>query len=187
MPVRVILERKVSQNRWEKFKWSVIDVLPGSFSNSSKIKPIINSAKYKSSQKKQLFTVESDIDFHRAEVEAYLENLTSSEPAIYVVLRSDGPDDEPSEYGLNLDLVSLSPYIIQDYEDIGEDQIEKISLIGPIFYFIKDFVDEHFKPVKFKKRTRDKLLVDQIEDGKGDPRVKQISNVYRSPSKNKKN
>ena len=186
MSVRVILERKLAENRWEKYKWSVIDVLPGSFSNNSSLKAVKNNGNYKSTLNKQLFTVESEIDLHRAEVEAYLENLTSSEPAIYVVLRLDGPDDKPSEYGINLDMVSLSPYIIQDYEDIGEDQIEKVKLAGPISSFIQDFVNEHFKPVKFIKRQRDKLSVDANEDGKGDLRVKQISDVFRSPRKKNK-
>ena len=52
--------------------------------------------------------------------------------------------------------------------------------------FIQDFVNEHFKPVKFIKRQRDKLSVDANEDGKGDRRVKQISDVFRSPRKKNK-
>ena len=40
--------------------------------------------------------------------------------------------------------VSLSPYNIQDYEDCGEDQIEKLPLQGPIAQFVEAFVEQHF-------------------------------------------
>jgi len=181
MPVRVVLKRSKSKNQWVKFNWSVVKVLPGSGNNNSLITRIFDENK-KSNE--ELFKVETEIDLHRAEAEAYMENLVSTDPSIYVVLRPDAPDDTPSEFGITLDSVCLSPYIIQDYEDIGEDQIEKVPLKGPIANFLENFVINHFKPIEFKKRHRDKKhITDNIEDGKGDPRVRQISDVYRAPKK----
>ncbi len=188
MPVRVILLRKKSKSPWIKFNWSVYDVLPGSGTNDSSIQPLIddNHVDSKHTGKSDLFKVETEIDLHRAEAEAYVENLGSSDPSIYIVLRPDAPDEEPSEHGIVLESVSLSPYIIQDYEDIGEDQIEKVALGGPIAKFLEDFVSNHFKPVKFKKRQRDrKHITDLVEEGKGDPRVRQTSNIFRAPTKKK--
>ena len=181
MPVRVVLKRSKSKNQWVKFNWSVVKVLPGSGNNNSLITRIFDENK---KNNEEFFKVETEIDLHRAEAEAYVENLVSTDPSIYVVLRPDAPDDTPSEFGITLDSVCLSPYIIQDYEDIGEDQIEKVPLKGPIANFLENFVTNHFKPVEFKKRHRDKKhITDNIEDGKGDPRVKQISDVYRAPKK----
>ena len=183
MPVRVILKRSISKNPWVKYSWSVLNVLPGSGTNDSTIKPLVGEKK---NQEDDLFKAETEIDLHRAEAEAYVENLGSSDPSIYVVLRPDAPDDDPSEFGLTLDSVCLSPYIIQDFEDIGEDQIEKVTLDGPIAKFLEDFVSNHFKPVKFIKRQRDKKhITDLIQEGKGDPRVRQTSDVFRAPNKNK--
>ena len=183
MPVRVILKRSISKNPWVKYSWSVLNVLPGSGTNDSSIKPLVGEKK---NQEEDLFKAETEIDLHRAEAEAYVENLGSSDPSIYVVLRPDAPDDDPSEFGLTLDSVCLSPYIIQDFEDIGEDQIEKITLDGPIAKFLEDFVSNHFKPVKFIKRQRDKKhITDLMQEGKGDPRVRQTSDVFRAPKKNK--
>jgi len=160
-----------------------LNVLPGSGTNDSTIKPLVGEKK---NQEDDLFKAETEIDLHRAEAEAYVENLGSSDPSIYVVLRPDAPDDDPSEFGLTLDSVCLSPYIIQDFEDIGEDQIEKVTLDGPIAKFLEDFVSNHFKPVKFIKRQRDKKhITDLIQEGKGDPRVRQTSDVFRAPNKNK--
>ena len=183
MPVRVILKRSISKNPWVKYSWSVLNVLPGSGTNDSTIKPLVGEKK---NQEDDLFKAETEIDLHRAEAEAYVENLGSSDPSIYVVLRPDAPDDDPSEFGLTLDSVCLSPYIIQDFEDIGEDQIEKVTLDGPIAKFLEDFVSNHFKPVKFIKRQRDKKhITDLIQEGKGDPRVRQTSDVFRAPNKSK--
>ena len=183
MPVRVILKRSIAKNPWVKYSWSVLNVLPGSGTNDSTIKPLVGEKK---NQEDDLFKAETEIDLHRAEAEAYVENLGSSDPSIYVVLRPDAPDDDPSEFGVTLDSVCLSPYIIQDFEDIGEDQIEKVTLDGPIAKFLEDFVSNHFKPVKFIKRQRDKKhITDLIQEGKGDPRVRQTSDVFRVPNKNK--
>ena len=153
MPVRVILKRSVSNNKWIDHTWSVVDVLPGSGNNDSTIKPIFEDKK---NDKYDLFKVETEIDLHRAEAEAYVENLGSTDPAIYVVLSPDAPDSDPTDYGVTLDSVCLSPYRIQDYEDIGEDIIEKFKLEGAIANFLEDFVKNHFKPEKFIKRKRDR-------------------------------
>ena len=45
MPVRVILKRSVSNNKWIDHTWSVVDVLPGSGNNDSTIKPIFEDKK----------------------------------------------------------------------------------------------------------------------------------------------
>ena len=181
MPVRVILKRKVSKNRWVKYNWSVLDVLPGSGNNDSSIRPLLDESQ---DQEYDLFKVETEIDLHRAESEAYVENLGSTDPSIYVVLSPDAPDDDPTKYGITLDSVCLSPYRIQDYEDIGEDIIEKFRLDGPIAYFLEDFVKNHFKYEKFIKRKRDKKdKTDLVVEGKGDSRIRQKSDVFRAPRK----
>ena len=100
MPVRVILKRSVSNNKWIDHTWSVVDVLPGSGNNDSTIKPIFEDKK---NDKYDLFKVETEIDLHRAEAEAYVENLGSTDPAIYVVLSPDAPDSDPTDYGVTLD------------------------------------------------------------------------------------
>ena len=181
MPVRVILKRKVSKNRWVKYNWSVLDVLPGSGNNDSSIRPLLDESQ---GQEYDLFKVETEIDLHRAESEAYVENLGSTDPSIYVVLSPDAPDDDPTKYGITLDSVCLSPYRIQDYEDIGEDIIEKFRLDGPIAYFLEDFVKNHFKYEKFIKRKRDKKdKTDLVVEGKGDSRIRQKADVFRAPRK----
>ena len=73
-----------------------------------------------------LYFAEASLDLHRAEAEAYADNLASSEPAIYVVLRNNEVDEDYDDGAdVHLAELSLSPYSIQDIEDCGEDQVEK--------------------------------------------------------------
>ena len=76
-----------------------------------------------------------------------------------------------SNIDIHLAEVSLSPYHIQDYEDCGEDKVEKIPLYGPIAELLEKFVEFHFHPEEFKKRKRDKKKIDEITKRGGDPRL----------------
>ena len=59
MPVRVILKRSVSNNKWIDHTWSVVDVLPGSGNNDSTIKPIFEDKK---NDKYDLFKVNGSLE-----------------------------------------------------------------------------------------------------------------------------
>ena len=73
---------------------------------------------------------------------------------------------------IHLAEVSLSPYNIQDYEDCGEDKVEKVPLYGPIAELLNKFVGVHFHPEEFKKRKRDKKNIDENIRRGGDQRLK---------------
>ena len=92
-------------------------------------------------------------------------------------------DDRGNDVDVHLAELSLSPYNIQDIEDCGEDQVEKLPLQGPIAEFVQEFVMIHFKPEPFKKRKRDKARVDGNEMGRGDPRLQRNADVFRPPTK----
>jgi hypothetical protein len=52
--------------------------------------------------------------------------------------------------------------------------------------WVRDFVEEFHQEEVFVKRRRDKKRLDLVEDGIGDPRISQVSDVYRSPTLLKK-
>jgi hypothetical protein len=134
-----------------------------------------------------LFIAEASLDLHGAEAEAYADNLASAEPSIYAVFRKNEDDDENSDEEVDIHLaeISLSPYNIQDYEDCGEDQVEKLPLQGPIGDFVRDFVDIHFKPEPFIKRKRDKARLERDQLGQADPRLNTQGNAFKIPSAKK--
>ena len=121
----------------------------------------------------RFFMADIQIDLHHAEAEAYAENLQSSDPSIYIVLRpsADEDDEDDAVSEMMLVEVSLSPYTIQDYEDCGEDQVVKLPLAGPMAELATEFV-EPISPEKFVKRKRDKARIDELEIRGGDSRVK---------------
>ena len=190
--VRIILERKEINNIWESHKWVINDLIPLEVSgglgyppiNDVRIYPLINEVKKEDGLNKNLYFAEASIDLHHAESEGYAENLQSSDPSVYIVLRDGDLIDEEeknNEQDDNIDIhlaeVSLSPYHIQDYEDCGEDRVEKIPLYGPIAELLEKFVEFHFHPEEFKKRKRDKKNIDQNVKRGGDARLK-LNNTY---------
>ena len=190
--VRIILERKEINNIWESHKWVINDLIPLEVSGGSgyppindvRIYPLINEVKKEDGLNKNLYFAEASIDLHHAESEGYAENLQSSDPSVYIVLRDGDLIDEEeknNEQDDNIDIhlaeVSLSPYHIQDYEDCGEDRVEKIPLYGPIAELLEKFVEFHFHPEEFKKRKRDKKDIDQNVKRGGDARLK-LKNTY---------
>ena len=99
-------------------------------------------------------------------------------------LEKNEEDDENADQDVDIHLaeISLSPYNIQDYEDCGEDQIEKLPLHGPIADFVREFVDIHFKPEPFIKRKRDKARVERDQIGGADPRLKTRGHSFKISS-----
>ena len=185
--VRIIFEKKEIDNQWESHKWIVNDLIPLDVTsgegyppiNDVKIRPLLNDVSRHNSDNKNLFVADASIDLHRAEAEGYAENLQSSDPSIYIVLRdgdllddNEEVDNENNSIDVHLAEVSLSPYNIQDYEDCGEDKVEKVPLYGPIAELLNKFVGVHFHPEEFKKRKRDKKNIDENIHRGGDQRLK---------------
>ena len=185
--VRIIFEKKEIDNQWESHKWIVNDLIPLDVTsgegyppiNDVKIRPLLNDVSRHNNDNKNLFVADASIDLHRAEAEGYAENLQSSDPSIYIVLRdgdlteeNEKKSDEKRNIDVHLAEVSLSPYHIQDYEDCGEDKVEKVPLYGPILELLNKFVSIHFHPEEFKKRKRDKKNIDENIHRGGDQRLK---------------
>ena len=192
--VKIIIERQPIDNIWQSHRWVIHDLVPLNLRAGDGLPPsndihFERLRQVKSGQESlSLFIAEASLDLHGAEAEAYADNLASAEPSIYAVFRKNEDDDDNSDEEVDIHLaeISLSPYNIQDYEDCGEDQVEKLPLHGPIADFVKDFVDVHFKPEPFIKRKRDKARVERDQMGQADPRLKTQGNAFRIPSNKKR-
>ena len=191
--VKIIFEKKLLNNKWQSHEWEIHDLVLMDMKSGDGYPPINNveilplrnfDEERRKSNLKNYFFAEASIDLHRAEAEAYAENLQSSDPAIYIVLREGFYDDEIEEsfedddIDVHLAEVSLSPYNIQDYEDSGEDIIKKVPLDGPISELLEKFVEQHFKPEEFIKRKRDRARIDENISRGGDQRLKGKNRNY---------
>ena len=90
-------------------------------------------------------------------------------------MRDEGTDP------LDLVLVTASPFEGQDYADNGTDLVEKVPMPAGLIAWIRDFALEHHVDEDFIKRRRDRKRTDLVEDGKGDARIRQTSDVFRAP------
>ena len=191
--VKIIIERQPIDNIWQSHRWVIHDLVPLSL-RAGDGPPPSNDIHFERLRHSEigdaalsLFIAEASLDLHGAEAEAYADNLDSAEPSIYAVFRKSEDDEENNDKEVDIHLaeISLSPYNIQDYEDCGEDQVEKLPLQGPIADFVRDFVDIHFKPEPFIKRKRDKARLERDQLGQADPRLKARGNAYKIPSAKK--
>ena len=104
-------------------------------------------------------------------------NLADHPPSVYVVIRNEPDGDMP----LRVAHVTASPYEAQDYNDSGEELVEKVAMPPGLVAWVQDFTDTHHEEEVFVKRHRDRIRTDRSEDGRGDIRIRQDSDVYRSP------
>ncbi len=154
----VVMTRSPGVTRWAKWSWKATAVFPGAGEADWKL---LRSA--------------GDV----SDTEEYVHELETDTPSVYVVLRPD-PDVEPS--GLEVVQVTASPYEAQDYCDSGEEVVEKVPMPAAILAEVQAFVAEHHVEEPFVKRRRNKHRTDRKDDGVGDARISQATDVYRAPT-----
>tara|TARA_B110000259_G_scaffold27864_1_gene29455 strand:- start:960 stop:1520 length:561 start_codon:yes stop_codon:yes gene_type:complete len=166
-----IVVRKVpGVTRWVDHVWKAVAVLPGAgAAHWKELRRDGDTIEYHAA------TVQ--LELFRTDTEAYLHGLSTKIPAIYVIMR-DGSGDDP----LDVVLATASPYEAQDYADTGEELVEKVPMPEGLVAWVRDYVEAHHEDEVFIKRRRDKRQIDHEENGIGDARIRQISDVYRAPS-----
>ncbi|MEP1929778.1 MAG: DUF3305 domain-containing protein [Paracoccaceae bacterium] len=172
MPIGVILRRAPGVTRWAKWSWSVVSVLPGAAASEWRI--------LREEEGITDYHISTPVlELHGADSEAYLTGLSDRVPAVYVVLRQTEDADRP----YSVLLVTASPYEAQDYADNGDDLVEKVAMPDGLIAWVRDFAQAYYQEEVFVKRRRDKHRTDKIDDGVGDARIAQLTDVYRAPAK----
>ncbi len=170
MPLGIVLRKAPGVTRWVAWTWKVVAVLPGAG-------PAHWREMRREGETVEYHAATLPLDLHGADTEAYLHGLSAEVPSVYVVMREEAPGE-----ALDMLLVTASPYEAQDYSDSGEEIVEKVPMPHGLVAWVRDFVEEFHQEEIFVKRKRDRKRVDLVDDGVGDPRVPQISDVYRSPA-----
>ncbi len=176
IPLGIVVRRAPGATRWVRWTWKAVAVLPGA--------PMAHW--------KELRREGQAIDYHAAtvpvelwasETEAYLASLSARVPSVYVVMRET--DDKEALHGIEVLLVTASPYEAQGYLDSGEEIVERVPMPEGLAAFVQDFCDRHHEHDEFVKRKRDRKRFDLEQDGIGDPRIRKESDVYRAPGRMK--
>jgi hypothetical protein len=171
MPLGIVLRQAPGVTRWARWSWSAVAVLPGApEADWRELRREGEAVEYHAG------TV--TMELHGADTEAYVHELGSERPSVYVVMRPT--DDDARPFGFVT--VTASPYEAQDYTDSDVQQVERVAMPLSVLGFVQDFVATHHREETFVKRRRDKKRVDLTQDGVGDARISQATDVYRSPS-----
>ena len=172
LPLGIVLRKTPGVTRWAQWAWKAVAVLPGAGpANWRELRREGNVVEYHAA------TV--SLELYRTDTEAYLTELSTKEPSIYVVMRDSPDQDSPCPY--EVVLATASPFDGQDYADNSEDYVELVPMPEGIKALLQEWIDLHHEDEKFVKRKRDKKRTDLVESGVGDARVSQMSDVYRAP------
>ncbi|MDX1633254.1 MAG: DUF3305 domain-containing protein [Marinobacter sp.] len=177
LQVGAVVRRTPGVTRWAKDIWTPVAVIPGA--PQAFWKELVRDGEVVDYHAGTV-----TMDLHRADVEAYLVSLNMIVPSVWIVMDRDETRQSPS--GWFVSGITASAYEAQDALDSGESIVEPVPIPESMAAWIKEFIDMHYVEEPFKKRQRNKTRVDIVEDGKGDPRIRQRADVYRAPTKIKK-
>lgn len=173
LQIGAIVRRSPGVTRWAQEIWKPVGVIPGA----------------PEAFWKELVREGEVVDYHagtvamelfRADVESYLVSLHMAVPSVWVIMDRDESNQSPA--GWCVTAITAGAHEALDAQDNGESIVEAVPIPESLAAWIKEFVDMHYVEAPFKKRKRDEVRVDGIEDAKGDPRIRQDSDVFRAPS-----
>jgi uncharacterized protein DUF3305 len=177
MPVGVVVRRLPGVTKWQKWAWRPVSLLPGArAADWAVLRREGDAVEYHAAT--------LDLELHRTDTEAYLTALSDKIPSVYVVMRP--ADEVENDIPIDVMLLTASAYEGQDYADSSEVMVEKVPMPAGLIAWIQEFVELHHQDEIFIKRKRDKKRVDLEEDGIGDARIRQMSDVYRAPGRKPK-
>jgi hypothetical protein len=174
MPLGIVVRKTPGVTRWAAWAWKVVAVLPGAGPANWKVLRREGDAV-------EYHAATLTLDLWSSDTEAYLVGLSAKVPGVGVILRDSTEPD--AEMPFQPAFVTASPYETQDYMDSGDGLIEQVPMPAGLIAWVSEFAAAHHIEEQFIKRQRDRARVDLVEDGKGDPRVRQLSDVYRAPQR----
>jgi hypothetical protein len=146
LKVGVLAERRKARSKWADDYWIPVAVLDGETALETGAVVVADS------DFTRYFMGYAEIYCHATETEAYVHNLDSAQPALFVVMRRDEEDVSPLPYIIHA--VTFSPYEAQDYQDSAEDIVERVAIPPGIALELIQFVNQHHVEQQFRKRKR---------------------------------
>jgi hypothetical protein len=146
VPIGVVVAREDIDNPWQDHVWRPVGV----FLNAPEIGDWRVMRRGDGVVHYHAATL--PLELHRKETAAYLANLESQEPAIYVVLR----EIMGRGYPFSVHLVTASPYEAQAYAESGFETVGRVPIPEPLRALLEEFVAVHHVPEPFVKRQRQK-------------------------------
>lgn len=171
MPVGVVIRRLPGVTRWAKWVWTPVAVLPGAA-------PADWTLLREEGDAVEFHAATVPLTLYRGEAEAYMVALSQPEPSVYVILRQA---EHSAQWPYRVHLVTASPHEAQLYAESGDEIVERVPMPNGLLAWVGSYTQAHYVEEAFVKRKRRRHVEDRTEDGIGDPRISQASDVYRAP------
>jgi hypothetical protein len=150
MPLGVVIERRELDNRWQRFGWQSVAVVPGA-PPADQWRELARGKRFV-----RWHAATLPLELHRSETEAYRVNLSGRAPAIYVVLRSIEPSEITAGNDVGPFAVTASPYDAEGYME-GDYLVDAVSMPEGLIAWVQAFVERHHVDQPFEKRKRKRL------------------------------
>lgn len=157
LDIGVVIERRKIDHPWQEWEWKPVGVFAGAHARPE-WQTIGEGEGWT-----HFHAATMPLELHRRETEAYVHNLETERPSVYVVMRDDEDDETAHPYYVSL--VTVNPYEAQDYLDTGEEAVERVPMPDPVLAWMKDFIEQHHVEEKFIKRKRDKIEIEDYKFG----------------------
>jgi Protein of unknown function (DUF3305) len=145
IPVGVVVARRKATSRWIDFTWQPVSVLAGQ-PDAAAWTPLSEEG-----DATLFYAGAADIELHRTETGNYRDNLASTRPSLWVVLR---PTNVEPAY--DIVAVTADPAEGEAFTEAGNDLVEAVAMPDAIRDVVDAFVAEHHVERQFFKRKRDR-------------------------------
>jgi hypothetical protein len=146
--VAVVMEREAAPNRWEDWRFRIVDVVPHEAAFGEVARVLVDDGRIQRTLHPG-FTLE----LFRDQAEGYHLNLSSGAPVWFVVWRVD--DEDPSRAWP--ETVSVS------YHDAGrwldaQERVDNVPLPPALGAWLQAYTDEHYRPEPRRRRRPQSFL-----------------------------
>jgi hypothetical protein len=142
--IAVIMERLAIDNRWQRYKWQVIGIVPDAGTASTGPRTIVES-----DERLQKLYPGFELKLFSDETEGYYLNVSSEQPCVFVEWRMN---DDGEAYP-NLATVSYNE--AARWMD-GGMQVERVPAYAELIVWMGEYVEQYYRPDVKKKRIRPK-------------------------------
>jgi hypothetical protein len=145
IPVGVVVDRHKAASRWVDFVWQPAAVLPGEPDTAPWT--VLST----DGDTTSFYAGACELELHAGVSSHYRDNLASSAPSVWVVLRPTGGDPP-----YRLFTVTADPAEGEGFTQAGDDLVDAVPMPASLGATIEAFIAEHLveQPVFKRKRER---------------------------------
>jgi hypothetical protein len=140
--VAVVMEREAAPNRWEDWRFRIVDVVPHEAVFGEAARVLVDDGRIQRTLHPG-FTLE----LFRDQAEGYHLNLSSGAPVWFVVWRVD--DEDPSRAWP--ETVSVSYHEAGRWLD-AQERVDNVPVPAELGAWLQAYTDEHYRPEPRKRR-----------------------------------